>query len=117
MDDSVVSSAVCANRHGSGFDQTGDGGDGFVHFFVGHRTALGGGASHATVEMVFEQNERRRFEGAGRRGDLGEYVYAVRVTLDHRGDGVYLAFDAAHAGHEFAFVVDVTHVGAGEVIG
>src|SRR5690606_16725062 len=63
---------------------------------------------HAVVEVVVEQGEGDALEGAGRGGDLGEDVDAVRVLLHHAVDPAHLALDAAQPLEQGVLRLDVT---------
>src|SRR6516164_10333674 len=80
---------------GSGTNQAGDRGGGFGQLVVGVVAALGHGAGDAVAEVLVEQIQRHRTQGAVRRADLGEDVDAIFVFIDHAGDSANLALDAA----------------------
>src|SRR5947209_6058290 len=58
--------------------------------------------------MVLEQLERDALQGARRRADLGQYVDAVRVFVDHPLQAADLPLDAAQSFLHGVLVVGVT---------
>ncbi|GDY64081.1 hypothetical protein SAV14893_034740 [Streptomyces avermitilis] len=66
--------------------------------------------------MLLQELEREGLEGLRRGGDLGEYVDAVGVLLDHALKAPDLALDAAQALEVFALLL-VVAVDAAVVVG
>src|SRR4029077_18635306 len=64
-------------------------------FGVGLVAAFGDGLRHAVAEVLVEQAERHRLQGAVDRADLGEDVDAGLVLVDHLRDATDLALDPA----------------------
>src|SRR6516164_9970883 len=78
---------------GSGTNQAGDGGGGFGQLVVGVVAALGHGTGDAMAQVLVEQIQRHRTQGAVGRAYLGEDVDAVLVFFDHPCDAPHLALD------------------------
>src|SRR5690349_21936112 len=91
----------------SGSDESGDGVGGLADLDIGLVATGAGGVDDAVREVLVEQLQGDGLERAGRRGDLGEDVDAVRVLLDHPGQAADLALDATEPGEDCDLVVAV----------
>ena len=56
------------------------------------------GPGDAVVDVVFEEDEAHFFESRSRRVDLGQYVDAVAILVDHALQSANLALDALEPG-------------------
>ena len=69
----------------------------------------------ASVDVVFEHEQRDLVGGSGHRLDLLENVKAVGLVLDQALDPAGLALDPPEAGHEVALVLRVAVAEMGRV--
>src|SRR6185437_5895198 len=81
-------------RHQSGTNQPRDRGRGLVELGLRVVAALGDGTRDAVTQVLVEQIQDDRTQGAVDGADLGEDIDAVLVLLDHPGDAAHLALDA-----------------------
>ncbi len=70
--------------------------------------ALGERVGDAVRKVLVEQLEGDGLQRPGRRRDLGQYVDAVRVVVDHALHAPYLTFDAAQPLLDRALLVFIT---------
>src|SRR5215218_5129504 len=91
-----------------------DGGDQLPYLLVGFQPILLDGLADAVLDVVLQEDGADLFGGRDDAADLGEYVYAVRLFLDHPLQTPYLPLDAPEACEDLLLIplLDVAVRGA-----